>query len=265
MGWGSGNIGGGGAQLNFAVKRYSTEAEMLAATPKENTIGVISEVDITSYVFSAAAPDASEEGTVWFLTGTSSAIEFNALKKNALWVYPISAKQSVGGDLVDVPVMIYQNGAWESWVTILFANGTLAENYGALGNPNKYNSANHTTRCETLVSVEAGELKVTWKPNATGQYISPICYFELPFDFSNFSEIELTAGEMTNLESATLSVFDQPRDQFERIAEVAFSPNGSVKLDVSEVNRIYYLGVRCYSASSKSVHSITIKDWRMLP
>ena len=115
MGWGSGNIGGGGAQLNFAVKRYRTEAELLAATPKENTIGVISEVDITSYVFSAAAPDAPEEGTVWFLTGTSSATEFNALKKNALRVYPISAKQYVGGSWVDVPVMSYQSGSWAAW------------------------------------------------------------------------------------------------------------------------------------------------------
>ena len=115
MGWGSGNIGGGGVQLNFAVKRFGTEAELLAASPKKNTIGVISEVDINGYAFSSAQPADPVDGMVWFLTGTSSITAFNALKKNTLQVYPLSGKQYVDGAWNDVTVMIYQNGSWVSW------------------------------------------------------------------------------------------------------------------------------------------------------
>ena len=64
-----------------------------------------------------------KEGTVWILTGTSSAAEFNALKKNSITVYPISAKQYVSGAWVTKTAKSYQDGAWTEWW-----NGVLFEN-----------------------------------------------------------------------------------------------------------------------------------------
>lgn len=109
------NLGGGGTSLNFDVKAYATEEALLAATPKENTIGVITTTEITGWVFSATEPENPSEGMVWISTGSSSAVEFNALKKNGIQVYPLSAKQYVSGAWVDVTAMSYQGGEWVEW------------------------------------------------------------------------------------------------------------------------------------------------------
>lgn len=112
--------GGGGAALNFRVLAYATEADLLAATPNENAIGIITTTPITSWLFSAVEPSPAEAGMVWINVGTFSPVEFNALKKNGLQVYPISAKQYVGGAWVDKTAKSYQGGEWVDWMIYLF-------------------------------------------------------------------------------------------------------------------------------------------------
>lgn len=51
-------------------------------------------------------------GQVWISTGVSGFAEFNALKKNGIWVNPIFAKQYVSGSWVEKTAEIYHNGEW---------------------------------------------------------------------------------------------------------------------------------------------------------
>lgn len=119
---------GGGTALNFAVKAYATEAELLAAVPKENTIGIITTAPITSWIFSTTEPEAYAEGMVWISTATKSPAEFNALKKNAIQVYPVSAKQYTNGAWVGLNAMVYQSGNWVSISgVVLYENGNEQE------------------------------------------------------------------------------------------------------------------------------------------
>lgn len=120
-----------GVELNFEVVGGTSQP----STPKANTIWVNTSTSITDWVFSATQPTAAS-GRVWIATGTSSAVEFNALKKNGIQVYPISAKQYIGGAWVDKTAKSYQNGAWVEWVTYLFQSGVgglidFASNSGA--------------------------------------------------------------------------------------------------------------------------------------
>ena len=102
------NTGGGGSGgLNFQVIGGTTAP----SNPKENMIWVNTSTKITSYIFSATQPTGSA-GMVWISTGTSSTVEFNALKKNGIQVYPISAKQYIGGAWVDKTAKSYQDGEW---------------------------------------------------------------------------------------------------------------------------------------------------------
>lgn len=101
---------GGGAALNFRVVGGTTAPE----NPKENCIWVNTSTDITSYVFSATQPTGSA-GMVWITIGTSSSVEFNALKKNGIQVYPLSAKQYVSGAWVNKEAKSYQGGKWVDW------------------------------------------------------------------------------------------------------------------------------------------------------
>ncbi len=102
--------GGGSAGLNFKI----VGGTATPSNPKENDIWVNTDVKITDWVFSATQP-ASATGRVWISVGTSSTVEFNALKKNGIQVYPISAKQYVSGKWVDKTAKSYQNGAWRDW------------------------------------------------------------------------------------------------------------------------------------------------------
>lgn len=107
-------IGGGGSALNFKVIAVSSEL-LLPATAKENTIAVITDTAITSYVFSVSAPTSPAEGMVWFATGTASTVGFNATKENGLWVYPTGCQQYVSGEWVQKAVKTYRDSAWVDW------------------------------------------------------------------------------------------------------------------------------------------------------
>lgn len=100
----------GGAGLNFKVM-----GNPQPENPKANTIWVDTDVEITGWDFSAVEPANPVEGIMWFPVGTASTVAFNALKKNSVMVYPLSAKQYVGGAWVDKTAKSYLNGAWVDW------------------------------------------------------------------------------------------------------------------------------------------------------
>lgn len=115
------NMSGGGSNpLNFKVVGGTTQP----SNPQTNTIWVNTSTAITDYVFSTTQP-AVASGRVWISTGTESPSAFNALKKNTIQVYPLSAKQYVSGAWSDVVAMSYQNGEWVGWIRFVFANGVV--------------------------------------------------------------------------------------------------------------------------------------------
>lgn len=119
MGWGTGNIGGGSAGLNFKVVGGTTEP----SNPSENMIWVNTDVKITGWCFSATEPNSVKDGMVWISVGTAGSVAFPATKKNPIMVYPISAKQYISGAWVDVEAKSYQNGVWVDWLTYLYYKG----------------------------------------------------------------------------------------------------------------------------------------------
>lgn len=111
--------GGGGASLNFKVVGGTAEP----ANPKENTIWVDTDIEITKWLFSATEPEEPSEGMVWFATDTSSSIQFNALKKNDFTVYPCGARQYVDGMWINKIAKIYQGGEWINLLLYLYTAG----------------------------------------------------------------------------------------------------------------------------------------------
>lgn len=112
-----------GVELNFEVIGGTSQP----SSPKENTIWVNTSTPITNWMFSSTEPDSAEAGMVWIAVGTESDIEFNALKKNAIQVYPEKAQQYVNGAWVKVSAMTYQGGKWNEWIvdTIILDASTL--------------------------------------------------------------------------------------------------------------------------------------------
>lgn len=110
------NMTGSGAALNFKIVGGTVAPDV----PRENTIWVNTDTDITGWALSAAEPAEPEEGMVWIATGTNSAVPFNALKKNTLMVYPTACKQFVNGAWTNVTAKSYVDGEWVDWFTYLF-------------------------------------------------------------------------------------------------------------------------------------------------
>lgn len=109
---GSGGSGAGG--INFDVKAYASEND-LPSTAKENSIAILTPDEMTSWIMSPSEPESPAEGMVWVLTGTSSAVGFNAIRKNVIQIYPLSASLYANGDWVDVKAKSFQNGSWVDW------------------------------------------------------------------------------------------------------------------------------------------------------
>ena len=72
-----------------------------------------------------------EAGTVWFGTSNFSSVAFNALKKNGVVVYPVSAQQYIGDAWERMNAYIFQSGEWVQfsseippWDGTIYRNGT---------------------------------------------------------------------------------------------------------------------------------------------
>ena len=119
----------GKADLNFSVVGGTTQP----SNPKENTIWVNTDTDITDWIFSTTQPTTRGDGTplsggeVWSQTGKSGNVEFSVLKDKNISIYPNGCKQYVSGAWVSKTAKTYQSGAWKDWVLYLIKNGDCTE------------------------------------------------------------------------------------------------------------------------------------------
>lgn len=169
-----------GVELNFEVVGGTEEP----SNPNENMIWVNTDVDITSWIFSAAEPAAPQEGMVWIPISTASPASFNALKKNGLQVYPLSAKQYVAGVWVDVIVKSYQGGEWVEWISTLTVFDRTAQTYSEiLQNLHIVDGANYSP-----ISDAGSYVKMAV---AGGSTVWRAWQWKVPIDFSRYKTIEI--------------------------------------------------------------------------
>lgn len=102
--------GGGGVNLNFDVVSGTTQPE----NPTENMIWVNMETPVNDVCFSVTKPENPVSGTVWICTGTSSPVSFNALKKNAIMIYPLYVEYFMSS-WYEKEAEIYQKGLWSDF------------------------------------------------------------------------------------------------------------------------------------------------------
>lgn len=145
--------GAGGASLNFKVVGGTTEP----ANPKENMIWVNTSNTITGWYFTATQPENMAEGELWFATGASSDRAFNALKKNGIYVYPLSAKQYVGGAWVEKTAKIYKNGAWIDWALTLYKEGKKQVEFAESGVGSEHSATWDTDSVSLYVKTSSGK------------------------------------------------------------------------------------------------------------
>lgn len=231
---------GGGAALNFKVV-----GNPRPATPKENTIWIDTDSEITSWIFSAAEPETAAEGMVWIFAGTTSPAEFNALRKQCVMVYPMSAKQYISGAWVDKTMKIYQGGTWINTYQYIIRDGVLVEQFDTgFGGYTYSTSSNNTT-----VTQQNGYVEIKGASGGTG-----FTRTTNALDFTNAKSlvVEFVGYSAWSHENATMAVWNRKTTaSYEsRVAYVnmAGSNLARLTLDVSNITGVNYAGFETVGA-----------------
>lgn len=192
------------------------------------------------------------EGMVWIATGTTSTVEFNALKKNGIVVYPLSAKQYVSGAWVDKAAKSYQNGAWVDWW-----NGEL---YDAGNEYETFTGGWTATALSSTTQVTKDITSMTIKTD----YGDDALHCSNKMDLTDFSKLVVTGKSFRNNSSAQRKAGNTKICIWSAIGSsltngrVAYADypaedyDGEFELDVSSLTGEYYVGVfagRYYSVT----------------
>ena len=245
------NTGGGGVGgLNFQVIGGTTAPN----NPKENTIWVNTDAEITGWVFSTAEPETASEGMVWISVGASSPVEFNALKKNNITVYPISAKQYVSGAWADVTAKSYQGGVWVDWWNgELFINGNQYEGFtGGWVRADYYKGSDDNTDAGTLTVGDTIYLKTS-----SGTYCKSVRTTN-KIDLTNWKTLKYTVTQYNKGEAAIL-VTTQVGDVDNVSVAIGNFAVGENSLDIKELTGEYYIGAYVRNAGTVTIEKIYLE------
>lgn len=236
--------------LNFAVVAYPSEVELNTATPEAFTIGVVTTNPITGWHFTVEQPEKLEEGELWFATGDSSEVAFNALKENTIQIYLTSVKQWVSGALRDVTAKIYQDGTWvdldsTDWDAYLVYKGKTKK----------------TTEVSTGVTRNDTDEAVRFVNNT--EWSNNWVLFE-DVDLTDWNSLKIE-GSFSPHELAWLIVWPNnvtPNLDVNSVAKVNLTANGAT-LSISALSGVYKVGITwCYHSIDYPIHP-TITNFYM--
>ena len=229
------NAGGGGGGLNFKVVGGTSAP----ASPKENTIWVNTSVAITGWVFSATAPSSPAAGLVWIPTGESSAVDFNALKKNGIQVYPVSAKQYVGGAWVDKTAKIYQGGAWKELITYLYNKGNECTDLtGGWAATATKPSGSGSTAVSPAVTKDTNSITISLTSGSEVGFKIGYLATAKSIDLTNYSKITTNVTKLSV--AGEIIVSNSKASGFPKTATMKLRVGANV-LDISSLNGKYYV------------------------
>ena len=249
---------GVGTSLNFSIVGGTSQP----VNPKENTIWVNTDTRISGWVFSASDPESPTEGMVWILTGISSTVKFNALKKNGIQVYPISAKQYINGVWVNKTAMSYQGGKWVNWLkteNFLYYRGSF---YNDQKITEQYNRGCTYTLENDKIHIYAGE----YTGNAVYLYFNPISFSgktklivraKSNGNFRTSGESEWMCGFAVSATTSTDPAWNDPHAN--RLTLTA-GEKIDLTLDVSAINDTRYVVIRASCSGGTGLLDVDIYE-----
>ena len=251
--------GGGGGSLLLTVNAYASE-DAIPASAAENTVAVITATNITSWTFSPTEPETPVEGMVWAVVGLTGKLVFNALKKNGIVLYPVSARQYIGGAWADKPAKIFQDGAWVDWWIegTLYDRGTddaeLTGGWAAYA----YSVASGYTKLTGTVEANADHLLFTLAGTTTNQ--STFFSTVNALDLTGISSVEFTIDDAASTTNGMvkISVYTEAGG-YQKDGTVLRNSDGTLtatgSVDVSGLNKStrYRVGLMIWAGGNGSV------------
>lgn len=248
MGYGFKHGGGGsGASLNFKVAGGASRP----SSPAENTVWVNTDTEVTGWMLSPVEPEAAE-GLVWISVGSASDAAFNALKKNGIMVYPISAKQYVDGAWANKEAMVYKSGQWVSFSTevlCLYQPGDTCDSvtggYAAEGLSETGSSSGVAVPAVTYG--EESMVILPGKHSTVGSYKGGIVRTANKIDCGSYSTLTFE-GTVEGIGTGTgkLSIWSE-MGSAQNVNRVKYADlangSGPITIDVSDLEGSFYIGL----------------------
>ena len=249
MGYGFKHGVGGGTPLQFRVIASLTEP----ASFKENDIWVKAE-GMTGWIVAPRLPEA-EEGLVCIQTGADAELSFNALRKNALAVGPISARQSIGGEWKLLDAWAFVGGALEqfssAWDGYYFKDGDQYEEITGGWTSEGWDNSGTATIGETLIVKANG--------NATGRM-----GIADPVDLTNVNTLWYASPSGNNgaNNSGYLCIADaKTYGSGNRVASATIRNAGTGSIDVSNLSGGHYLYLYAMGSSGATAYADIRAIW----
>lgn len=269
-GFGSNNENSGSIDLNFEVVGGTTEP----VNPKENTIWVNTNNQITGWLFDYVQPSNPSEGLVWFeKISTTAPAEFNALSTNGIKIRLNFARQYVNGVWIDLDMRVRQNNTWIEYLPDIYIYNNGVINTDMFGDLQAYAYVarvvyDYASLVKPTVTKNTNSIKLyaygydggDTSTNNSGSYFAIN-----PVDLTNYKTISL---EVIDWESkgdsgrTDLRLITTPeiKSMYELSAQITAEKVGTVTLDVSSLSGEHYIGI---SLAGKTSKSITFTEWKL--
>lgn len=250
---------GGGSELNFKVVGGTTQP----GNPKENTIWVNTDTAITAWVFSASEPESPIAGMVWIATANTGSVNANLLKKNAVTVCLLSAKQYIGGSWSNKAAYIYQDASWVQFSSeLVYLYDTGSECTGITGGWSAYaykRSGASSVEIATAPSVSRGSSSMTVTHNSSWEcYRGGVVLTNNSVDVTNWEtlSISVTARTLSAANQALSLILTKTKGNgFTVLASCSLNSTGVKTVNISSISGSCYVGI--YGSGTESSVSVT--------
>lgn len=253
MGYGFKHGGGGSSPLNFRVVGGTSAP----SSPRENDIWVNTGTAIPSWSMAVDAPENPANGMVWVETGAFSSAAFNAVKKNQLLVYPLTAYQYLAGSWTKVTAKSFIGGAWRDWwAGQLYDYGTEYPDITGALTAYAMDFSGSDSRKPTITK-NANNIVIT--TNSTN-YSGGLAYWAKKIDLTNHNALKFNGSCVDSSQNrARILVLSSISTSSVVASGVPKTVADDVEIDISALNGEYYIGFSV-SRGSGGNNSITINQ-----
>ena len=235
----------GSGGINFKLVGGTTQP----SGPSENTIWVNTSTEINGYAFSVDAPADPVEGMVWIKTGAASRVAFNLLKKNVIFVYPMSAYQYIGGEWVMVTAKTYQDGAWQDWITYAFYRGDTCD--GLTGGWVAVARNTNINAITPTLTISGGVMTVTSYRASSLNYFGGTVQTVEKIDMSAFTVAKFSVTDAVDTSDGgklRIGVADTTEGNYDMNAYLDITEAGDYEVDISDVDAPCVIAINPRSA-----------------
>ena len=259
--------GGDGNERNIFVKAYASKNALLEDTPKSNTIGVVTSVNIYAMAIQPSVPGKTE-GNVWVKDNATAwqnpviqTIASKSSPKIYVPVFPSGCMQYINGAWKTKIAYFYKGGTWEKFsdvIAYVYNAGTTSLSWSGSGTDTSSALVMETKHANYSGSYRSGGWKGSTGKTTVPSWATKLCMkYSVSVTTGSFSSLTNTAF---GLRSSALSSYENGNTNFSAYKNLSSGSNVTVSVPITTAMQgsSYYIG---FHANTGSYNNEVISKW----